>query len=421
MSARPHVLMIAPLYAAAEGPVPAAGLRARGLARGLAERGYRLTLVVGMGRGQRPFELQDVDIRTAPWLDLDGLATALGLEGGSIFRRRRNRTARLPLLRKVATAVLPPDRYATWIPAGIAVARSAIQSDTLVLSTGAKSSHIVARAVRRRPWIADLNDLWAGDPHRRIRARARDSLDRRLERATLTHADRLITVTEPMRHELTKRFGSKVETIYSGFDPQEFDLSQRRPGIVSADGERAPVEILFGGTLYPTFNLDPLFAGMAAGRDEGWLDDQSLRVRFIGRLTERAEAEAERWRLSQFVETSGVIPRGELLAELVTADALLLPLYDEDPYSLPMRFFDYVGAGRPIVALGPPERVGAQLIREHRLGAVVSNAGDAALTIRSLVERTADLATPTDRDLFTWSRSLDRLESLIEELVRASP
>src|SRR5207253_6868082 len=118
-----------------------------------------------------------------------------------------------------------------------------------------------------------------------------------------------------------------------------------RGGRASVAGERAPVEDLFGGTLSPGFNLGPLFAGMAAGRDEGWLTEKSLRVRFVGRLTERAEAEAERWGLSQYVEASAVIPRGELLAELVNADALLLPLYDEDPYSLPMRFFDYVGAG----------------------------------------------------------------------------
>jgi glycosyltransferase involved in cell wall biosynthesis len=153
---------------------------------------------------------------------------------------------------------------------------------------------------------------------------------------------------------------------------------------------------------------------MAAGVAGGWLGEHDLRVRFIGRLNERVAEEAEQWGLGSLVETSAVIPRSDLLAALVAADALLLPLYEDDPYSLPMKFFDYVGAGRPIVALGPPDRVGAQLIRSHRLGVVVSNVSDAGATLRGLLDRTTELATPTDRDAFTWERSIDRLESVIE-------
>lgn len=415
-SLRPHILMLAPLYAAADGPVPAAGVRARGLAHELAKRGYPLTLVVGMGRGQHPFPLPGVEIRTAPWLDLEGLATAIGLEGGSVLRKgERAAGGRLPVLRKIATAILPPDRYATWIPGGIAVARAEMRPDSVVLSTGAKSSHIVARIVRRtHPWVADVNDLWAGDPHRRIRARARDLLDSRLERLTLTHADRLTTVNDPMRVELTARFGTKVETVYSGFNPDEFEQARRLSAEQRTLGPSSRVELVFGGTVYPGLNLEPLFGGMAAGVAAGWLSEQNFRVRFIGRLTERVAAEAERWALAAFVETSAMIPRSELLALLVAADALLLPLYEDDPFSLPMKFFDYVGAGRPIVALGPAGRVGAKLIESHRLGAVVDNAKDAAATLRDLVERKADLATSSDRDIFTWAHSIDRLEAVID-------
>jgi glycosyltransferase involved in cell wall biosynthesis len=407
-----HIAMVAPLFPAKDRPVEAAGMRTFGLAAGLRQHGHDVTVVCSMPPGAEPECPDGVDVVIAPWLDLEQLVRSTGSKSGTLVASKRaNGSPRHTVARRVARRFLP-DRFATWIPGAVRAVRRVARPDSIILSTGARSAHIAARLGHDgHPWIADVNDLWAGNPH--LPALMGHRVEGALERWTIGSADWVTTVNDAMREELGRRHDVPVSTILSGFTPADFE---KRP---AHRAHPRPLHILFSGTVYLAFDLEPLYAALRSGKEEGWATPEALQVSFVGRLTERVAIEAERFGVGDLIQTSAPIPRDELLDRLVRADALLLPLYENDPYALPMRFFEYVGAGRPIIGLGPPGRIAGRLISQHRLGTVVSDEAELQDLLRDLVLGTARLPRPTPgrRNQFTWERSSDALDEVLHEAV----
>jgi len=387
-------------------------VRARALAGGLVDRGHRVTVVCADGADHTHAVNPGLDVRRVKWADVVELAKRLRLKRTALGRPRvRGGSVELSLLRRVEARAAVPDVYASWIPFAIAEVRRAVGRDTVVFSTAPVSGHVVAAAARKgQPWIADLNDLWWGNPHRPAGA-IRRAVDRVLERRTLTRARALTTVNEVLAQELRRRYQLPVHALLNGFDPAEFTEA-------SAPLIAGPVELLYAGTVYPGFDLGPLFGALRRGLDEGSLTPSTLRVRFVGGGSHRAALEATERGVAGFVDATEAIPRRDLLPQLGRAHALLLPLYENDPYSLPSRFFEYVGAGRPIIALGPSARLTARIVVEQGLGVVASTEESVyALLLRMIVDSDS-LPAPAlvVRRGFTWEHSVDELSALIESV-----
>ncbi|MFN8223550.1 MAG: glycosyltransferase [Gaiellales bacterium] len=401
MVGRPHVVVVAPLYPSAGGAVPAAAIRTHGLCRAFTSLGYRVDVVCGMPLGESPVETDGVDVHAIGWLDPDGVVERLS-------RGRYSAAGGQPVPgRALVSRMIPPDRYVSWIPGATRRARALGGRASLVFSTSAKSAHVAGYLVATDRWIADLNDPWVDNPHMPVGPVA-DAVHRRLERTTLGRASHITAVTPPLRDELARRFGEgRVSTLFSGFDP-----GPPSPG----DVEATPT-VLYAGTLYEQLDLTPLFAGVAAARAAGHLAPGQLRFRFVGRLNERVQIEAESRGVGEFFHAQPSIPRAAVLRELGAATALLLPLYADDPYSLPMKFFEYLGAGRPIVALGPADRYAGRLVAERGFGVVAATPADVAALIARLVSGEAlPHATPKSAAEFTWSATASTLRRILEKV-----
>jgi glycosyltransferase involved in cell wall biosynthesis len=400
---RMHVVMIAPLYPATSGPIEAAAMRARGFATGLAGLGHEVAVVVGMPAGREPDRAGGVEVHLASWPDLRRFAKAPGMSRGKLVEP--GRPLRMPFLRAWLSSVFP-DRYAFWVPSAVRVARRIVRPDSVVLSTSARSAHIAGRLAHgERPWIADLNDPWAYSP-KMTRRRVRDQVEWRMERATVGRATRLTATTPTMSAELERRHNIPATSILSGFNAAEFD--GRAPG-----PRELPRRVLFAGTFYWTIDFRPLYEAVRVGVDEGWLDAAKLRLSFVGHLATRAALEAAEHGISDIVEADELVPRDELLGRLCRADALILPFYDE--YTLAMKFFEYVGAGRPIIGYGASDRVAAKLIEQHDLGVTVRDREGFARVLRQLIDDPESLPAPAGehRLAFTWTHSIATMDELL--------
>jgi glycosyltransferase involved in cell wall biosynthesis len=407
------VLMIAAPYSAPDQSAIAAGIRARALAQGLHDSGHRVTVVCADRAGARPWNDGGVQVVPARYVDVEASARRVGVElrelrtGG-----REGEHGRTGVAREIAVRLAVPDRYVIWVPAAIAAARRVGANRELVVSTGPVSAHLVARTVvRGRPWLADCNDLWSRNPDR-TNGRLRDAVDAAMEHRVLRRATRLTTVSEPMREELEHRHGKPVTVLYSGFEAAEFP-----PPTPRAEG--GPRRLLFAGTLYGKQDLTPLLRTLASGRREGWLSPDRLEVSFIGRLSDRAALEADRFGVADFVTTSEPIPRDQLLRLMVGADALLLPsLHDTDRNALPMKLFEYIGARRPIIVFGPGEHLAASLVAEHGFGVVLPHEACLRRCLRDLIDGKNALLVVNERERAQFSRdtTLATLASVVDEL-----
>jgi glycosyl transferase family 4 len=406
------VLLVSAVYPSPETATSAAGVRARAIARGLRDTGRQVTVVCASPGGGRRRSDDGVEVVAAPWLDVESRARRAGIELGAVATARQpGAPARPGIAREIVSRVTVPDRYVIWVPGAVATAARAGRRHDVVVSTGPVSAHLVARTIRgRRPWLADCNDFWARNPHR-TNGPVRDAVDTALERVTLAGTTRLTAVNDEIRDELHRRHGKPATTLRSGFDPADFPPPRRDRG-------DRPVELLFAGTLYPDHDLGGLLGALARGRAAGLLRAGEFRVTFLGRLAGRAGIEAEQHGVGELVTTGEPIPRAALLQRMADADALLLLVHENEPNALPMRFFEYVGAGRPILLLGGPGHLVAQHVSEHRLGRVVADPAQLDAILPALAERRGGLPEPDDagREAFTWGATMATLATLVDTL-----
>ena len=398
-----RVLVVAAYYPPSSA---AAAIRARNLVRNLQALGHRVHVITARsGAGETPPEA-----RALAWLDIEDVAQRLLRRPGS----GSNAVPGPPAVwqqkfRAVAARVVVPDLRAPWIPVAVPPARRAALASDVVLSTGGASAHVVARMVRgKRPWVADINDLWWRNPHRRVGV-LRERIDRRTENAILEGATALTVPNETLGDEVDRRTGRRATTVLTGFDPAEFQLDAPPP---------APHrEVVFAGTLYADFRLPLVLEALRRGREERGWTPAMLRIAFFGTGAGHALAQAAERGVDEFISGHTPIPRSELLAKLIAADALLFPLYPSDPFHLPMRFFDFVGAGRPFIAVGGDTAPAASMIRRHGLGVVCTSVTELVSAFDDITHGTRPPALgPEARQPFELASARPSLATLLESI-----
>jgi len=175
----------------------------------------------------------------------------------------------------------------------------------------------------------------------------------------IQRADRVLASTERLKNMLAARYRieppSKFATIPNGYDEEDFAEVPRPDG-----NSRMEFLVLHAGSVNPHFrDPRPVFAAAREAADAGDLELSRLRFRFLG-----AGPFGDASEMRDSIHAAGLdgrvefIPRIEYartLAELTRADLLLLLQDSPDTESLvPAKLFEYLRAGRPVLAVGRP-------------------------------------------------------------------
>ncbi len=262
-----------------------------------------------------------------------------------------------------------PDARVGWVPFAVArglrlIRRAAGRGepfDALLTSGPPHSTHLTAWALRRltgTPWVADFRDPWT-DIHYYAelpRSAAARRLDEVLERGVLRAADAAVTVSPSWARLLGAKVGRAVEVIPNGFDPEDFGEAP------AAVGER--FELVHVGSLYASRNPEALWQALAALRAEDGIPN--LRVRLVGRVGEEVIAAAGRHGLEEVVAVEPYVPHAEAVRWMQRATALLLTTEPQrhEAGHVTGKLYEYLAAGRPVLALGDPSGDAAALLRE---------------------------------------------------------
>jgi len=272
------------------------------------------------------------------------------------------------------TCAFIPDEYIGWYPFAVRRGVQEIRKHKpdLIFSTSPPNTcHVIARTLARRtglPWVADLRDLWNmyPDSYNPFHWRWRQHLDEFLERRVLQDAQQVIVVSSGMRSylltKLPRAVSSKIHLITNGFDPEDFEGAQPKY-------EDKRLTIVHAGTLFPWRPLRPFLIALAEllRKHPQWREQ--VRLRLLGIVPPSDRSAIEQTGLSGLVEIFEYRPYAETLAHLRSSTIQLL-LVGEIPHAsamIPGKLFDYMGSGRPILAIGP-EGSARQLVREEKLG-----------------------------------------------------
>jgi glycosyltransferase involved in cell wall biosynthesis len=321
-----------------------------------------------------------------------------------------------------ARRLLVPDASVTWnltaIPAAIRIAkREGI--DVVITTSPPGSVHFVGAAVRRAAgtrWIADLRDPLVANQHRRddtAAARARQAANEQVARLVARNADAVTCVSEAIADEV-RGLGARgpVRVIANGCDFDDF------AGLEYVPAPR--FRITHTGSFFGKRDPRPF---LQAFRDA----ELDAVARFVGDFRSSDREWAEGLDLGDRLEIVDYLPRGDSLRLQRDSEALLLLVPDAGGRGkgvLSGKVFEYIAAGRPILAVVPPDGAAADLVRETGSGVVV--APDDVDGIRAaLVELHArfangglpsvELATRDEERLSRGAR-VEEMAALIEEL-----
>jgi glycosyltransferase involved in cell wall biosynthesis len=345
-----------------------AALRMRGLARYLPAHGWEPVFLTAEAPGAVPVPDEARAVRVPDPGQLSAaLKRAVGLDTRRSFQEQLGvpssaRTGKRPWSRKlfmrVKGLIVFPDDYVLWgrraLPEGHRLLREE-RFDAILSSSPPPTAHRVARALGRRhglPWVADFRDLWTlGNLYEH--GEVRRFFESYFERSTLASARALVTVSEPLAGKLaTLHSGREVAAVPNGYDLRDW------AGLAAAPEPRE-LAIVHAGSLYQG-RTDPLPLLRAARKllDAGVLDRATFRIRFYGDRETWLDEDIAELGLQGIVEQHGRLPRDEVLRRQAAAQALLVIVWHDprDPGIYSAKVFEYLGARRPILAIGGPEK-----------------------------------------------------------------
>jgi glycosyltransferase involved in cell wall biosynthesis len=279
-----------------------------------------------------------------------------------------------------------PDPKHPWIGGAVRRAEAALRRDPpdAIFATGYPWSCFVAAdrlgARLGAPVVLDYRDAWTLSP-RELWTGPRN---RALEARLVARAAAVTTVTDWISAAMRERFGrgeDDVVTLPNGFDPAEYP--EPDPAL-RCEGRLEVVHTgTFNDALPPSrFDRTPFHLIRAATKLAPDVR-RRVRIRLVGPLGPNYRRLIAEEGVGDVVQWEGPVPHRRALQHQVSADVLLLVIYDCPGAAGDMtgKLVEYAGAGRPVLALAP-EGEAARFVREHGLGQVVAPTDEAAIAAR---------------------------------------
>lgn len=242
----------------------------------------------------------------------------------------------------------------------------------IVIATSPPHAALIAgaRVARRLKWplILDYRDPWSAyDWPEWHRGWISQWFARRIEDALVRESAARVLNTPSMRDWFEETF-AHAPADRNFVVPNGFDAIAS----TQAPAPAGPIEIVHAGEIYGSRSLVPLLR--AVERMNGRHPDRSIHVTTYGALP---PAEWQRIRdagLDRYIEARPRIPFAALFAELQRAHVLLAVVSEHMTYSVPYKIYDYMAAGRPILALAPRDAALYELLADSDAGHCVEPA-----------------------------------------------
>jgi glycosyltransferase involved in cell wall biosynthesis len=273
-------------------------------------------------------------------------------------------------VRWLAHQTLFPDPQVLWVPSAFRKACRVIEGDeidTIIVSMPPYSLLKLALALKRRfphlKMILDFRDEWLGYYLTQIDHPTEQKVRRATElEAEAVHAATYVsTVTDTWVQRIRRRYPAEPDGKFictpNGFDPEVFQNSKPRP---RNDGK---IVVTYFGTVHDNrvYSPDNYLSAVESLPPEV---RGRLETRFIGRVIGDAQTSLSQAKAT--VQLLGFMPKEEGIRRLQETDFALL--IATDPSSHAGKLFDYLGCGKPILALSPPGGEIDRLLRRTRTG-----------------------------------------------------
>ena len=270
-------------------------------------------------------------------------------------------------VRQFVANLLLPDPQIGWLPFALPAAKRIIRRrkiDAVVITVPPFSTTKLVTKLRATfpslPIVIDFRDEWLSTTIRFVsfnKAPRAYEVAKRTESESITAATAVVAVTENAVRELQLRYPAmkqKFVCIPNGFDTALQQPARRSPSEI--------ISITYIGSVYGS--TDPTTFLEAVAQLPSNIK-RRLQIRFVGRIENDVYRRAFQ-EVADVVELRGFVPQSEALSLLHQSDYALLITHD--PVNVSAKFYDYLGAAKPVLAVVHPEGEVERMVEELGAG-----------------------------------------------------
>jgi len=272
------------------------------------------------------------------------------------------------------------------------------------------------------PWIAGFRDPWTGFISTPKRWAIPAAIDRMLEKNVFKSANFVECAWEGIIKDALSKYPDldrqKFMHVPNGFDSADYPTIKKQ--------ENKKFTVTYTGSMYGRRNPASLFEALERLISDGKINKDDLTLKFVGRFGQEVEDMFDRATFKDSIIRIPYLPHEKSIEELLKSDALLL-IVDESKESeeiVPGKVYEYVGAGRPIIAIAPQESAIAKLMQETKAGIVahqteIEKTGEIFLNYFNNWKRRTNLYEPNIEAISKYERrnSAKHLAELLNGLI----
>ena len=223
--------------------------------------------------------------------------------------------------------------------------------DTIISTGPPHSMHLIALNLKEKfnvKWIADFRDPWTQIDFYAdlLPGKRADKKHKRLEKKCLTVANEVVTVSEACASGLSEIIPRKIHVVTNGYNFPEFNSSE-----IEMDKF---FSIAHFGSMPFTRNPEVLWKVLRKMIKEDSQFKEDLRINLIGTVDYQVIESFESMDLKENVHLLPPIPHQKSIELQRSSQILLLVANNSGNVKgiLTGKFFEYLGAKRPIIAVG---------------------------------------------------------------------
>jgi glycosyltransferase involved in cell wall biosynthesis len=324
-----------------------------------------------------------------------------------------------------------PDKGMFWYPyvrKFIHKNKKDLQYDIILSTAPLFTNHLVALLLlKHNPnaiYIADFRDFHYIENHAKKKG-IKSFLHKYFEKKIIEKADAVLFISHAMKEEYAKHYTkhkNKFNAIYNGYDfKPEINDNVKLP--------EDKLHIFYAGSFYqgirspfPLLNiLDELLKQKIITKDD-------ISIDIAGSIDENTIEQMQHYHSFTFVNLLGKLPRNEVLQKYKQSHLLWLIVGNsiEHYTGLPIKFYEYLAANRPVINFAPDISEPSKVIKQYNLGWNFDthqfDINQAVKTFKTIWEQYQNnlLTLPNnqnDFDFFSRKNQTKLLEKIIDKLI----
>ena len=260
-----------------------------------------------------------------------------------------------PFIWKIMNRILLPDVGLLWILPAVMKGLKIVKKekiDLIFVSGQPFSTFIIAGWLKKltgRPLVLDYRDPWTLNPFHKG-SRFGLMVERKIEKKILQQADAALFTTPEARDRQNRYFSEQIPAENLHIVTNSFEPAGAAPAITGGKEYR----IVHAGNLYGNRNPVHFFKGLAMAVKQDAELERSVKVEFYGVADYKQYVPVlDQLNIRDKVTFEDRLPFDLLFEKLRNAGALLLlnSFGKGHEVFVPAKFFDYLKADRPILAL----------------------------------------------------------------------